>query len=297
MTIEDLDIKAKEWLAALNLPNYTNKLLLNRLNQTKYLCISEQEMHNLMGDYEIIGYVGDTCYLTNTFLSLDSLRQNLYFLIEFFLSYTYYIPYTQKCPTLSLKKQEKLTSEQTYLLLNTFVSFGLLNNTSYPYGLGELSQSLSVLMELRDTHINGLKAKLINTQKNSPTYVELLEQLVFLYEYEGLYSVYDKNWLLEYVPKVTEKKVCLYLKKLIIDEDKTIGSAKHFISSSEVWHGDLTVHSLDGIHRNGIHLWEYSPAKSIFYDIENQRFLDKRSKRYKQFKEELKVLKALGSGF
>lgn len=297
MKIEDLEIKAKEWLAALNLPNHTNKLLFNRLTQTKYICITEKEMNTLMGMNEIIGCVGDTCYLTPTFLNLDSLRQKLYFLIELLLSYTYYMPHKQNCPTMCLKRQERLTSEQTYSILDTLTSLGILDDSSYPYELGILSQSISNRMDFRDTQISQLKAQLTQVEKNSPTYVELLEQLVFLYEYDGLYSVYDKDWLTQYIPKVTEQKVCMYLKKLIIEEDPTIGTVTQIISSDEVWHGDFIVQSLDGIHRYGIHIWEFSPARAVFYDIKNQRFLDKRSKRYKQFKEELKVLKALGSGF
>lgn len=267
-------------------------LMRKRLIATQYIQVSSEEMRHLGGRDEIIAHVGDTCYVTDTFLQLDTFRKNLYFLVEFLLQYTY-ITYDTIHPCSLLRAEKPLNSEESLMLLDKIATQGILDKPDYPFELGMLSQGYDLLEQKCKKHIESIKNQLQTVDKTSPIYVSLLENLVFLYEYKGLFSIYDKDWLCKYLPKVTKEKVMLYLKKLILYNDRFLGHVECHAHNDRVWHVDVCVTSIDTANRYSLSFWEYTCFCNLVYDAQTGLPITKRNRHYKDLVTELKIIEEL----
>lgn len=207
--------------------------LIDIIDNTQFVRVEEHQMVQDAGKGECLFLLGNVCYYTDSFLKLPPKLKACYYLTEWHYQGFYIRGKHAESACWAMQYEEEGYFDMYPVTKDVIQLFSILGLIISPQGCITSNRLyLKYLAQLEDFKVN-----LERVLTNEPNEQELKDCLAACYDVivtsQVFYTSEQEENFIAQLPKLTVEKAKSYLKRLLIDQDSTLGDVTYHLELDE----------------------------------------------------------------
>lgn len=245
------------------------------VDKTTIEVVSQEEMLLLAGEDEEICYIGSRCYITQAFLELPTLHQQILFFADLLNMFKYTKNYSHQLICREMRRDNLLKITQPVeAAMAELCALGIFDKPN------ELIYTEKKLPKFRK--LVGVFYSLGFRRKFNPHLVDTPGNKIDVFPKNWNFEYFEDNKLTLIIPKLTKQKARIYMERLVIVNDPILGTCEHGISDNRIYKCQYIPNVIVYSHAT-FKIEKGEPSKVTYYDAEHRQFINAKGPAYAQY--------------